>query len=150
MSRQGMIIAGQYATDLPTFGSVAEAERSLFAARDRGLQELLSVPEFKGLLDYTPDSLNVLEQWFFASGQPIALATGYSVAHAIGFYLGEVYCRHGGCKWVVEEFVFSLGRYELGVNRNLMSIMLTKGKLPRAAGNKQMKSLFREFKKYAV
>jgi hypothetical protein len=35
MSRQGMIAAGEYATELPSFDSLVEAERSLFAFRDR-------------------------------------------------------------------------------------------------------------------
>ncbi len=150
MSRQGMIIAHQFATDLPSFANLAEARQSLFAARDAGLADLLAVVELQGKLDYTPNSLNLLEQWFFASGQPTALPSGYSTAHAIGFYLGEVYCRYGGFAWTVQEYVFSPGRYEIGVSRTSMSLMLTKGKLLRATGNKRMRSLSREFNKYAT
>lgn len=150
MSRQGMIVAGQYAVELPTFGNLSQAEQSLFACRDAALVELLSVSELQRALDYSPESLKLLEQWFFASGEPVALPSGYSTAHAIGFYLGEVYHRHAGFKWAVQEFVYSPGRYEIGVSRTLMSIMLTKGRLPRAAGNQQRQSLWREFKKYAA
>ena len=150
MPHQGMIVAHQFGEDLPAFASVAEARQSLFAARDTGLVDLTAAPALQSALDYSPNSLNVLEQWFFISGQPITLPTGYSTAHAIGFYLGEVFCRHGGFMWVVEEFVFSPGRYEIGVGRSQLSIMLTKGRSLRAAGNKQMRSLSREFAKYAT
>ena len=149
MSRRTMIVAGQYAVNLPGFDSLSEAEGSLFAYRDAAFVELLSVSEFQCALDYTPESLKLLEQWFFASGEPVALASGYSSAHAIGFYLGEIYRRHAGFKWVVQEFVFSPGHYEIGVSRGLISVMLTKGRLPKAAGNKQRQSLWREFRKYA-
>lgn len=125
MSRQGMIGAGQHATDLPGFRSVAEAEHSLFASRDRALKELFALPELQRALDYRPESLNLLEQWFFASGQPVALATGFSVVQAIGFYLGEVCCWHSGFKWLVQEFVLSPGHYELCVSRAPMTILLT-------------------------
>jgi hypothetical protein len=149
MSRQGIITAGQYSVELPTFGSITEAKNSLFGSRDVGLRELLSVLQLQGLLDYTPESLKPLEKWFFTAGQPAALPTGYSVAHSIGFYLGEVYCRHAGFNWIVQEFSFAKGRFEIGVHRSLLSIMLTKGITPQSTGNKRMQSLWREFKQYA-
>lgn len=144
-----MIIAGQYGAELPAFASLVDAERSLFLARDRGLQELRWIPGLP-VIDCTPESLDVLEKCFFAAGSAMTLRTGYSVAHAIGFYLGEVYCRHGGCEWVVAEYAFTPGRYEIGVKRDLMSIMLTKGRLPKLVANKRMQSLRLEFKKYAA
>jgi hypothetical protein len=70
MSRQGMIAAGQYAVELPSFGSANEAETELLASRDAGLGEIFTVPELQRVLDWSPESLKPLEQWFFAAGQP--------------------------------------------------------------------------------
>jgi len=149
MSRYGLVVAGQYAQGLPAFRDIEEAKRSLFAARDRAIEEILSVPELVERLDFSPASLSALESWYFASQQPVSFPSGFSVAHAIGFYFGEVFVRSAGFTWVVDEFVFQPGRYEIGVRRPLVGIMLTKGKLPKTSGNKKMQSLLREFNRYA-
>lgn len=144
-----MIIAGQYAQDLPEFSGHREAEEILFAQRDAGLQEIHTLNGLTGTLDYTPESLKALERWFFENGQPTATASGYSMSHAIAFYFGEVLCRTQKFIWVVQEYVFAKERYEIGVQRPLLAIMLTKGKQLRAAGNKRMQSLWQEYQRYA-
>jgi hypothetical protein len=60
-----------------------------------------------------------------------------------------VLCREVNFSWVVQEYQFAKGRYEIGVQRPLLSIMLTKGRKLQLAGNKRMQSLWREFQRYA-
>ena len=149
MSRHGLIIAGQYANELPSFCGITEAKESLFASRNMALEQLLSISDVNSFLDFSPESLLKLEKWFFSSGQPSALPSGFSVEHAFGFYFGEVFVRHSNFQWVVEEYAFLNGRYEIGIQRGLLTIMLTKGRCPKTNGNKKMQSLFSEFKRYA-
>ena len=149
MSHNGMIVAGQYAQDLPAFSDHAVAEKQLFAQRDNGLREIHTLSDLTSSLDYSPESLKALECWFFENGQPNTTASGYSMAHAIAFYYGEVLCRTRNFVWIVQEFSFAKGRYEIGVKRELLTIMLTKGKKMRTEGNKRMQSLWREFQQYA-
>lgn len=148
MSRLGLIVAGQYSVDLPRFCGIAEAKESLFASRDLALQQMLSDSDLPVQLDFSPQSLMALEHWYFSSGQPNALSSGFSVPHLIGFYFGEIFVRCANFNWVVEEFTFSKGHYEIGIQRSLITIMLTKGKLPKSIGNKRMQSLLNEFKRY--
>ena len=149
MSRYGLIIAGQYAQELPTFASHSEAEEALFVQRDAGLQELHAEKGLDTKLDYSRESLKALERWYFENGQPATTVAGYSMPHAIAFYFGEVLCRTWNFRWSVQEFAFSKGRYEIGVQRPLLAIMLTKGRKLQVAGNKQMQSLWRESQRYA-
>jgi hypothetical protein len=150
MSRHGRIIAEQYGSDLPVFENVNEAEEVLLELRTSGLRALEEIEELSGKIDYTPESLKLLERWYFANGKPAATKTGYSMPHAIGFYFGEILNRNSGFSWVVNEFAFKKRRYEVGVQRGRVSIMLTKGKKLQEAGNAQMQSLFREWKKYTI
>ena len=145
-----MVVAGQYAQDLPVFSGHADAQRTLSVQRDTGLEELQTVSNLAAHLDYSSESLKVVERWFFENGQPATTAAGYSVPHAIAFYFGEVLCRVGNFSWVVQEFSFAKGRYEIGVQRPLLTIMLTKGKKLQTAGNKRMQSLWREVQRYAT
>jgi len=149
MSRQGMIIAGQYASELPAFANIKEAERVLYDLRDAGIRALQDYDALARTLDYSVESLKTLEQWFFENGQPASANNDYSMSHAIGFYFGEVLCRHAEFEWTVNEFAYSRGHYEIGVKRGPLSIMLTKGKDLKPAGNKKMRSLFRDFTKYS-
>ena len=150
MSRQGMIAAKQYAEDLPKFESLSTAESVLLMAKEQTLGALLDQYGERLSLDLSRESLKRLEKWYIESGCPEAGAGSYSMPHAIGFYFGEVLCRFGGFHWVVEEFPFEPGRYDIGVKRPLLSIMLTKGKRPTLERNKRMQSLWRECGSYAL
>ena len=149
MSRFGIFVACQYDQELPAFSSHTEAEKALFAQRDTGLQELHAEGELGTKLDYSHESLKLLERWYFENWQPATTASGYSMPHAIAFYFGEVLCRTWRFRWLVREFDFSKGRYEIGVQRQLLTIMLTKGRKLQVSGNKKMQSLWRESQKYA-
>ena len=149
MSQYGMLVARRFAQELPEFPDLPTAEDTLSAWRDEGLRELYLLSGLAPLLDYSPESLKSLESWFFENGQPATTESNYSVAHAIAFYFGEVLCRNRQFRWVVQEFAFTKGRYEIGVERQRFAIMLTKGKLLQLAGNKRMQSLWREYQRYA-
>jgi hypothetical protein len=149
MSQYGMLVARQFAQDLPEFPEQSAAEEALLVWRDKCLQELFLLSGLAPLLDYSPESLKSLESWFFENGQPAATESGYLLAHAIAFYFGEVLCRNRKFQWVIQEFSFTQGRYEIGVERQRLAIMLTKGKHLQLAGNKRMQSLWREYQRYA-
>lgn len=148
MSRRGTIVAIQHGESLPKFASLAEARKQLSQVRKATLSEFLSDVGVKIRLDFSPESLKELERWYFENGCPASGETGYSMVHAIGFYFGEILCRVGHFKWCVDEFAFVPGRYGIGVQRGLGTIMLTKGLRPKEKehGNKRMQSLFRSFK----
>jgi hypothetical protein len=147
MSRQGMVIALQYGEGLPAFDSIADAKRSLFALRDQILHAFLTQHGQELTLDFSPSSLKVLERWFL-EGRSTASESAF-IHLAIGFYFGEVLCRGAGFEWVVAEFAFQAGRYEVGVSQGRFSLMLSTGLHPRLApNNKRMQSLFRRYKSY--
>lgn len=148
MSRQCVIAATSYGKELPAFTNQANAEAVLFALRDSTLSALFSECREPLRLDYSPESLTRFERWFFETGRPETGNSDYSIAHAIGFYFGEVLCRTAHFNWVVEEFAFQRGKYEIGVKRSTVSLMLTRGRRPTATGNKRMQSLWREWKKW--
>jgi hypothetical protein len=149
MSQYGMLVARQFSQDLPEFLEQSAATEALLAWRNKGLQELYLLSGLAPLLDYSPESLKSLESWFFENGQPVATESGYAIAHTIAFYFGEVLCRSRQFQWVIQEFPFTKGRYEIGVERHGLAIMLTKGKHLQLAGNKRMQSLWREYQRYA-
>lgn len=142
-------MAHQFAQGLPEFPELSAAKEALLAWRDKGLQELHLLSGLAPLLDYSPETLKSLESWFFENGQPTTTESGYSVAHAIAFYFGEALCRNRQFHWVIQEFAFIKGRYEIGVERQRFAIMLTKGKHLQLAGNKRMQSLWREYQRCA-
>jgi hypothetical protein len=148
MSRYGLNVARQHAAGLAAFDSLEEAERLLYEQRDAGLRELQDIQQLQGVLDYSPESLKSLEQWFFETGQPATTITGYSISRAVGFYLGEVFCRYGDFNWIVRENPFGKGTYEVGVTCGLMTLMLTQGRPLTLKGNKLRLSLWREFTRY--
>jgi hypothetical protein len=149
MSRKSLQAAFQYSKDLPTFSSLPEAEKALLDLKDSTLEVFLDENGIALGLDFSPESLKSLEQWYFEYTYPNNALGNYSLAHAIGFYFGEVFCRSAGFSWIVEKCVFIKDRYEIGVNRNLCTIMLTKGRTPPVDGNKRRQSLWREYKKLA-
>ena len=136
MSRSGLIVAHQHGEELPAFADIRAAEAALSKERDTGLGEIRKVEALTADLDYSTESLKTVERWFFENGQPASTSSGYSISHAIGFYFGEVLCRVGGFGWVIQEYAFLKGRYEIGVQRGLLTVMLTKGRTPRRPGIK--------------
>jgi predicted small secreted protein len=143
----GLIAALQHSLMLPSFANREEAEIALFELRDSCLRALLEVTDIAPQLDFSPQSLIPLERWFFEAGEPESLPSGAATKLALGFYLGEVFCRHAGFTWVVYEFPFVRGKYEIGVERGLFAMMLMRGRRPVRENNVRMQSLFREYRK---
>ncbi len=145
MSAQGLNVAAKFGESLPSFLTAAEAEKALLAKRDQALKRLFVIAPAKLNLDFSLESLKRLEIWYFEDGKMLP-SSEYSLPHGIGFYFGEVLCRHGDFKWIVDEFIFKKGTYEIGVSRELTTIMLTKGLVPEERDNKRRQSLFRRAK----
>lgn len=150
MSRKSLRIAIEYSKDLPSFSNQSEAEKALMELKDSTLKVFLDEFGMALGLVFSHESLKSLEHWYFESAQPTNARERFSLPHAIGFYYGEVFCRSAGFSWIVSESVFNKGHYEIGVNRELCTIMLTKGRIPPVEGNKLRQSLWREYKKLAL
>jgi hypothetical protein len=147
MSRQGMKAAMEHGLGLPEFPSLREAERSLLALREKKIQELISRsqedPTVK--LDFSVESLLRLERWYFSSSHP-----KNEIAQGCAFYFGEVVVRNKpGAKWVVQEFVFTKGRYEIGVQDGhcTMNLFSFRSKLEHPDNTKR-DSLWRTYQHY--
>ena len=66
MTKYGLKIAIQNSLSLPSFTSQKEAEISLFNLRDEMREMILSIEKQSNVgLDFSPQSLKVLEKWYF-------------------------------------------------------------------------------------
>jgi hypothetical protein len=144
-----MIAAKSHGEELPTFANALVASESLTTYKNETLSALVG-EVFHGVEPiFTPTGLKEVEAWYFNSSCPAVGKEGFSVPHGIGFFFGEVLCRSAGFSWVVQEYAFRPGCYEIGVNKRLLYIMLTKGKRPTLDRNTHKNSLFREYNRYA-
>ena len=157
MTKPGLKIAGEYGKKLQAFSSHQKAESALFAQRDSLHASVVSLGQksLKFRADFTPESLNQLESLFFDSldaqefdrlgvDQP-------AFERMIGMYFGEVYVRNvPGAEWFVAEYAFEQGKYEIGVRKGSLSLMLTNGLIPEPhERNVKQRSLLRLYKRYA-
>ena len=150
MSRQGMIAAKLHGEELPTFTDAVVASESLTSYKDETLSTFAREVFLGVEPNFTPAGLKEVEAWYFGSSCPAVSEDGCSIPHALGFFFGEVLCRNAGFTWVVQEYAFRPGCYEIGVNKGILYIMLTKGKHPTLDRNAQKNSLFREYNRYAL
>jgi hypothetical protein len=158
MSKQGTKAATEFGRDLPRYPNQQEAERDLFARRNRLLASLVDAAsktrEFKP--DFSPESLKDLESWYFdLVGKTAFSETGlerHSFEEAISMYLGEILVRNRPpFEWFVQEFAFTPGAYEIGVRRPLYSLMLSKHRdLTARPNNKRRQSLWNEYRQHAA
>jgi hypothetical protein len=158
MTTAGRKAALSHGEQLPTFESPEVAESSLLGLRDQLLAELQRLVKETGFgqLDFSPMSLKAVEKWFFTTAESPGFAS-YSadsevVRKAVGVYLGEVLVRSDpSWRWAVEKFPFMPNRYELGVCKPLVSIMLLPGSgvLNEQTSGKRRESLWRLYKQYA-
>jgi hypothetical protein len=123
-------IARSIGEQLPAFESQRAARAALSARRDLALvrlRELASIAEIA--LDWTPESLRPLEDWYLdlfrRRGFAKIGATRRDLEDAMSFYVGAVAVRTvSGAKWVVEGQGFVAGRYEIGVQSGLQTMMI--------------------------
>jgi hypothetical protein len=148
-------IALQRAETLPSFDSQAEAERVLLQLRDDSRQEILRLAEEQKLvLDLSPESLKTLERWYFERLQTEGFArfglTKEQFEQWMGIYLCCVFVENKSqFSWVVQESTFAKGKYEIGVTKGLMTILVGRMRPPSLEGNKRMQSMYREYQKLA-
>jgi hypothetical protein len=141
---------------LPSFASQTDAERELYAFRDARLQKLSQVAsateDFE--LTWTPESLKGIEAWYFELWENNAFevigSTREEFEECMAMYFGEVFVRNvSGAKWIVEEYAFESGKYEIGVQKDAIAIMLRREtdhfKTPN---NKRRQALWRQYRKY--
>jgi hypothetical protein len=144
-----MIAAELYGEELPRFPSLAAAEEALSSYKNETLTAFVREVFAGREPSFSPSSLKELEAWYFNVSCPAIGQNGYLIPHALGFYFGEVLCRNAGFSWVVQSFPFSQGRYEIGVSKSRLTLMLTQGKRPVLERNARKNSLFRAYNKYA-
>ncbi len=157
MSKSGLQAAMLHGDELPRFTSRDEATRVLCGRRDQALTELCAAATRSGAFscDFSPESLRALERWYFDLVESNGFATvGLSrgaMEQGISFYLGQVLAQASGFQWVVEEFAFVPGTFEIGVRRGRVTIMLTRpSDLASRPGNKRRDSLSRQYRRLAA
>ena len=148
-----MIAAAEHAAQLPAFASLGEAKATLYRERDRLLAELAKFALESNGFDCTfrPDTLKALEAWYFQllDDDAFTVMPRRKLERCIAVYFGEVLVRSLHFEWVVSEYTFSPGRYELGVRQALLSVMLTGPKRPDPRERSgRMQSLWREYLRY--
>jgi hypothetical protein len=156
MSRAGRRAADDLGRTLPRYGSQEEAERALFAQRDLLLGRLRTAaaasPSFQ--CDFTPESLKTLERWYFEVRERGTLAkyglSSETFERCIAMYFGEVIIKnHAAFRWVVREFPFLPGAYEIGVDRGTLAVMLTRwGEVYARPNNRKRESIWREYQRW--
>ena len=105
--------------------------------------------------NYTVDSLKALEKWYFELWEKdnfasITVSQG-TFERMMALYFNEVVVRNKeGAKWTVTEYPFLRGRYELGIECRLMSMMGSGHfiNLCTKEGNKRRNFMYREYKRY--
>src|SRR5262249_18707009 len=124
MSAAGRKAALAHGDKLPEFGGRGEAAAVLITEKDAGVASLLSDCESSPdvALDFSPDSLLRLEQWYFERTSQrrffglVRAVDPEGLARQCAYYFGEVVVRNlEGAKWVVEEFPFVPGKFTIGV-----------------------------------
>ncbi len=156
MSRAGRRAADDLGKTLPRYGSLQEAERALFTQRDVLLGQLRTAAAASQSFqcDFTPDSLKALERWYFEVRERESFAA-YGVSpetfeRCMAMYLGEVIVQnHAAFHWVVREFPFVPGTYEIGVDRGAVAVMLTRWRgLHTRPNNRKRESIWREYHRW--
>src|SRR5262245_7198719 len=158
MTRAGRQAADDFGRRLPRYGSHAEAERALFAERDLLLGRLHTAaavsPSFQ--CDFTPESLKAFERWYFEVREHGTFAdhgfTPETLERSTAMYFGEVIVKNQATfRWVVREFPFLPGAYEIGVDRGTVAVMLTRwSEVHARPNNRKRESLWREYHRWAA
>jgi hypothetical protein len=155
VSRQGYEIAVQHGTKLLTFSSQEEAQQYFYNFRDKYLALLSKIIQQHSqfIPDYSPESLKQLEQWYFhlyESDSFQLIGTTLEVFEiCMAMYFGETVVRNTSAHWIVEEYFLGAGKYELGVRKGSMTMMVNRfANHFREPNNKRRQSLFRRYKQY--
>jgi hypothetical protein len=152
----GLKVAKLFGRKLPAFNSKSQAENVLFSFRDIRLERIqeFAARSLTISADYSPESIKVLEKWYFdlfENGNFKSLGTNREeFEECMAMYFGEVMVRNiPESAWVVEEFVFTKDRYEIGVRTGNLTIMLSRFTDHfNTPNNKRRQSLWRKYKQY--
>jgi hypothetical protein len=157
MSKAGMTIALTHGSNLPAFPDEETAMRELLRARDDDIDYLRDLAASSQRFEptFSPDSLKDLELFYFDLVNEERFEADSEerrrLRSAVATYLGAVLVKHAGYHWVVQEFAFARGRYEIGVRRHLTSVMLSSGWDPASEpSNQKRQSLWRKYKKWST
>jgi hypothetical protein len=132
MRKKPIDMARDFGEDLPSFNSLAEATDHYERYRQAGLETLAGVVAAKTgfALDYSPESLKSLEDSYFKlieTGGFSSLGMSQQAFESLmGIYFGAVATRNDpAVRWIVQEFAFAPGRYELGVTKGRTTVMVS-------------------------
>jgi hypothetical protein len=153
MSRLGLKVAKLFGKRLPAFSSRAEAEAYLFGERDERLRRLRELAPSSGVFapDFVPESLKHLERWYFdlsdTDGFSVLGITREEFEGCMASYFCELAVRNSpDTKWEIREFVFEPGKFEIGVQRGLMHLMLRRfSDHYKQPNNKRRQKIFRMY-----
>lgn len=157
MSKYTLKAAIKYGDNLREFSNISQAENYFIAHKDSLLNRLRSASTQSSVFfpDYTVESLKRIEQWYFDLYEENAFGKiGLSQKEfecMMSVYWGEVIIKnHGDAKWIVEEYPFVQGKYELLVNKGLINVSIGEHfcDLYKRPNNKRKNILFREYNKY--
>lgn len=157
MSKYSLNIAHQYGEKLESFNSLEEAKQYFLSYKDSLLKRLEDLCKDNSFFspDYTIDSLKQLEKWYFGLFENNLFDTigldREEFENLMSIYFGAVVVRNNdSAKWVVEEFAFVKGKYELLVNKGAMNMAIDNkcNNWFKKPCNKTHTLLFREYNKY--
>lgn len=152
MSEHSLIIALKYGEKLKEFDDIAQAEKYFISYKDELLNRLEAISEqLDGFSpDYTIESLKNIEKLYFQLYRNNTFGKlGLSQKQfesIMSVYWGEVVIKNNAdAKWLIEEFAFSQGKYELLVNISIFDMFQD---LYKRQDNKRQNLLFREYNRY--
>lgn len=157
MSKYSLNVARQYGEKLKNFSSLDEAEKYFLLWRNSLLNKLEGLCEDNCffLPDYTVDSLKQLEKWYFDLFENNSFGTigldQEEFENLMSMYFGEVAVRNNeNAKWIVREYDFVKDKYQLYVNKGVMSMAIDNKckNWFKNPSNKRRTLLFRTYNKY--
>ena len=157
MSEHSLTIALKYGEKLKEFYDIAQAEKYFISYKDELLNRLEAISgQLDGFSpDYTIESLKNIEKLYFELYRNNSFGKlGLSQKQfesIMSVYWGEVVIKNNAdAKWLIEEFAFSQGKYELLVSNGLCNVSIVDmfQDLYKRQGNKRQNLLFREYNRY--
>lgn len=157
MSEHSLIIALKFGEKLKEFDDISQAEKYFISYKDELLNKLKVIcGQSVGFFpDYSIESLKNIEKLYFQLYHDNTFGKlGLSQRQfesIMSVYWGEVVIKNNpDAKWIIEEFAFSQGKYELLVNKGLCNISIVDmfQDLYKRQDNKRQNLLFREYNRY--
>lgn len=130
MGRKNLEQAERFGRSLPEFSTFAEARTTLFGIRDECLGTMQEMSSRQNIFsaDYSVLSLQQLDDLYevlYRTDSFVDFCDGRErFEQCMAMYFGEVLARRKEAEWVVEEFAFLRGRYQIGVRINTRTQML--------------------------